>query len=240
MALVRCLQCGAINDTGAADYPFCVGCQDNLAKCGYCQRFDQRALICTEPRIAGVFDASPEATPPCVYHLRRASAMAPRRGSRTLVAVGLAAALFVVCYSLWLLRAPAPPPPHRMEAKPQLESAAEAVVGGDLRITLDIINRSDQVLQGLRVEMPEAFFRRFALTKIEPEVSQRQRGRWWRELTLPALEANKRQQLVLTVVPSQSGRYQVSARLFSSDDVYYGMAVLPIKVRNHGSGGEES
>ena len=40
MPQVRCPQCGAVNATGAPDYPFCVGCQDNLAKCGYCRWFD--------------------------------------------------------------------------------------------------------------------------------------------------------------------------------------------------------
>jgi hypothetical protein len=65
---VICPQCGRANDTRAPEYPFCLGCQDNLAKCGYCRWFDAATGLCTHPIVSGLFEVSESATPPCVYH----------------------------------------------------------------------------------------------------------------------------------------------------------------------------
>ena len=109
MPQVRCQQCGAVNDTRALDYPFCSGCQDNLAKCGYCQWFDDGQELCGNPAVAGEFEVSREATPPCSYHTPRRQLRAREGRIGLLTAAGLAAAFFVLGYAMFrLTEAPKP------------------------------------------------------------------------------------------------------------------------------------
>ena len=105
MPQVSCPQCGAVNSTGAPDYPFCMGCQDNLAKCGYCRWFEGDPPVCTNREVAGVFEVAADATPPCHQHTPKDSLVSPGRSMWAVVVVGLVAALVLV-YSIYQFTRP--------------------------------------------------------------------------------------------------------------------------------------
>ncbi len=237
MPQVRCPRCEAINDTRAPGYPFCVGCQDNLARCGYCQWFDDSAVVCTHPLVAGVFEVSEEATPPCGYHAPSQTLRVRRWGVRVLVGLGLAAAVFALGYGLMGLfeKAPPPPPPPA-----NLEWAIEAdirgaVVGKTYTVTVLIRNPTKIVVTGVQLEIAQKSLDVFFLQEVRPEPLARSRAGEWRVYTYPELHPLEQRRIALElvprIVPQDDGGVHLMVRLRSGDGQYHhGQADLPIKV----------
>ncbi|UCC67147.1 MAG: hypothetical protein JSV79_08345 [Armatimonadota bacterium] len=240
MPQVKCPRCGTINDTRAAGYPFCVGCQDNLARCGYCRWFDNETVICTQPLVADVFEVSEEATPPCGYHTARESIQVRRWGVHALVWVGLAAAVFALGFGLLeLFRAPptAPPPPA-------LELAVEAdrggaVVKGSYTAEVLIYNASDRVVEDIRLEIGKESLDTLYLSEVRPEPLLRGESGGWRVLAFPRLNPHERRRIALVLVPRKAGPQHLVVRLLSGENAYHGQCDLPIMVAADEAEGEE-
>lgn len=250
MAQVRCPQCGAINDTRAPDYPFCVGCQENLARCGYCRWFDDQTGACTQYAIAGEFEVGPDATPLCGYHTpRHVVRLRPGRMLTLGVAVGLALALLTVLAAVMVgLR----PPREEQKPKAQLRLAVEADyrdarVGQPWTVTLEVYNSSEEAAaEDVRVRVIQEPAGWFELGKVEPEPVSREtpQQRKVEELGLPTINRLQRLTLRLHLTPVAAGAHHLKVQLFSSGSIYHGTADLPIKVADSkpagsaGKGGE--
>ena len=230
MPQVRCPQCGATNDTRAPDYPFCADCQDNLAKCGYCRWFDDNAVSCTHPIVAGVFEVSRTATPPCVYHSPSEGILVRRPGWHRLGWILLAAAVVALGYGVArLFWSPA-------EKAPTLELAVEAdyrgaTVGEQYTVTALIYNASDVTAENLRFEISKKSLREFYLRPARPQPDEESDCGLWYMLSYPPLSPRERRRIALDLVPRKSGTLHVVVRLVSGEHDYHGMADLPVTVR---------
>lgn len=241
MPQVRCPQCAAVNDTRAPGYPFCVGCQDNLAKCGYCRWFDKDRVVCTHPVVAGVFEVSESATPPCVYHTPGQNVLVRRLGARSLVWVLLAAALVTLGYGVVRLRWPAPP----VQIKPTLELAVEADYGGAVvrspyTVVAIVHNKSDITARKVRLDVSEELLRHFYLNAVrpEPEPGSPRKAGDWRSFSYGDLSPRERRRVALELVPRDEGDFHIKVRLVSDDNAFHGVADLPVKVRKEGANAE--
>lgn len=236
MPQVRCPLCGATNSTRALDYPFCVGCQENLAKCGYCQWFEDRAGVCTHSLVAGAFEVSPEATPPCGYHAPRDS-MAVKRGSqlRSLVPA-LAVGLVVLAYGLFRLLQPTapttPPPPPPGELRLAVEVDYEgAAVGESYTLMAEIYNASDAVVSEVRFEIAKEFLDQFELLAIVPRPDRTRVSGQWQTFCYPAVHPRERRTIRLELEPKTAGTFHLIAHLVSGEGAYHGMTDLPVVVK---------
>ncbi len=235
MPQVRCPRCEATNDTRAPGYPFCVGCQDNLARCGYCQWFDDSAAVCTHPLVAGVFEVSEEATPPCGYHAPSQTVRVRRWGVQVLVGLGLAAAVFALGYGLMGLLGTPPPPPPPAEVEWAIEADIRgAVVGEPYTVTALIRNPTALVVTGVQLEIAQESLDVFYLREVRPEPLARDRAGKWRVLTYPDLHPLEQRRIALELVPRMAPPEDESlhlvVRLTSGDGEFHGQADLPIKV----------
>jgi len=229
---VRCTQCGAVNDTGAADYPFCMGCQDNLAKCGFCQWFDDRLVACTQPAVAGLFDVGPEATPPCVHHAFRPSRVVRRRRPWAVLALGFAAALFTLGYALFQLREVKPPEPA---PRPTLTLWLEtdqrpAIVGVARKVVCDVYNLSKVPAQEVALRVDNEFFRDFEMRTPAGAPYRWVEEHGARVLRLSSLDPGERKTVLMELIPRRAGEYQLVVKLESDRNLYHGWLPLPITV----------
>ena len=227
---VMCPQCGAKNDTRAADYPFCVGCQDNLAKCGYCRWFDLDTGTCSHPVVAGIFEVSESATPPCVYHAPNERVVVSRRLGQLLIWVAMAAVVALIGFGVARLRGPPGPPPI-----PKLELAIEAdyegaVVGEPFTVTALIYNTSDLWAASVRFEIAGRSLDQFELVSVTPRPTAAARRGRWEMLSYPPLDPGGRQRIDLHLIPKKAGTLHLTVRLVSGDNLYHGMADLPVIV----------
>jgi len=229
---IRCTQCGAVNDTGAPDYPFCVGCQDNLAKCGACDWFDDQLAACTQPGVAGLFDVSAEATPPCQYHTFRPSLTVRSRSVWVVVALGFAAALFTLAYSLVELRKPIPPQPTpRPEVKLELETSARPLpVGAPRTIVCDVHNVSQVLAKDVRLLISEGFSGNFDMVEAPGEPSAWRQERGTLVFRVPELAPGEHKLALLEVVPKKAGEFQLVVEVKSDQTGYHGRSPVLIRV----------
>ncbi len=231
MPQIRCTQCGAVNDTGAADYPFCVGCQDNLAKCGACQWFDDQLAACTQPGVAGLFDVSAEATPPCQYHIFRPSLTMRSRRVWMVVALGFAAALFTLTYAVVELRKPIPPQPAPQPVvKLELETSGRPIaVGAPRTIVCDAHNASQLLAKDVRLLISKDFFRNFDMVEA-PGVSS-----GWREehgalvFRVPALAPGEHKIALLEIAAKKAGEFQLVVKVESDRTGFHGQVSSLVK-----------
>lgn len=231
MPQVRCPRCGAINSTRAPGYPFCLGCQENLARCGYCRFFDEESAVCTHPLMAGVFEVSADATPPCAHHTSRKDLQIRRRWIAVLVGAAMAAAVFALGYGLLgLFSEPAPVGP-----KPKLELAVEAdyrapVVGEPYTVEVLIYNRSGAVVEdiglGIRKDSLDALYMRAVRPKPVDAYDQGD----WRVLSYPDINPWERRRVALELVPKRVGIAHLVVRLRSGEKESHGECDLPITV----------
>jgi len=243
---VRCPRCGAVNDTRAPDYPFCVGCQDNLAKCGYCTWFDDERGECTNPAVSGLFEVNEDATPPCGYHSPRASLRMGRRAGLPLVWVAVAAAVFALAYAVTRLLG-SPPADFVEETRPELELSVEGpaegvVAGQECRVEAVIYNTSRPIISGVRLEVARESLERAFLRQVVPAPSRRSRVGKWEVLAYPPMNPLERRRIGLTLVPKEAGIFYLTLRLVSGEsaDVEHGIAELPIDVRKPPRAGEHT
>ncbi len=230
MPQVICPLCGARNDTRAADYPFCVGCQDNLAKCGYCRWFDPETGTCTHPVVAGIFEVGESATPPCVYHTPNERVVVSRRALQALVWVVAVVVIGLIGFGLARLKGP-PQPPRVVKLELAIEADYEgAVVGERFTVAAAIYNRSDLRAANVRFEIAARSLEEFDLVSVTPTpVAAAKRGRW-EMLSYPALGPGRRQRITLEMIPKRSGTSHLTVRLVSGENLYHGMADLPVIV----------
>ena len=235
MPLVRCPQCGALNDTRAPDYPFCVGCQDNLAKCGYCRWFDGRAGACTRLGSSSVFEVGEDVAPPCGHHAPRAILLAKREGRWHLViALGLVAAVFALAYGVIRLLQPGPEPTG-VSGELQLMVEADyrgAVAGRPYLVMAQIYNASDRIIKGVRLEVGKDFLKELDLRRLTPEPDRVHESAQWRVFSYPEMHPRERRTIALELVPKRPGTFHLLARLTTDRGSYYGRADLPIRVRS--------
>lgn len=234
MPQVTCPLCGAINDSRAPDYPFCVGCQDNLARCGYCRWFDADTAVCTHPIVAGIFDVTETATPPCVYHAPIDRIVGKRRVLRGLAWVTVGAVLAVLIFGLLRLRTTAPPPAAELGVAIEADYMG-AVVGQPYTVTAVIYNKSDVPVGGIRLEITESSLDDFQLLAVTPEPAAAHKHGKWEMLSYAALGARERRRVSVKVIPRKAGTVHLVVRLVSADNVYHGMADLPVIVEPAGS-----
>jgi len=231
---ILCPQCGAITDTRAADYPFCVGCQDNLAKCGYCRWFDADTSVCTHPVVAGIFEVGETAMPPCVYHTPNDRVVLRRRVLRGLAWVMIGAVAAVLIFGLVRLRATAPPPAVELGVAIEADYLG-AVVGEAYTVTAVIFNKSDVPASGIQLEIAESSLEDFELLAVTPApVATHKHGKW-EMLSYGTLEGRERRRVSLSLIPRKAGIVHLVVRLVSADNVYHGMADLPVIVEPAGS-----
>lgn len=234
MPQVLCPQCGAMTDTRAADYPFCVGCQDNLAKCGYCQWFDADTSVCTHPVVAGIFEVGETATPPCVYHSPNDRVVLKRRVLRGLAWVMVGAVVAVLIFGLVRLRATAPPPVVELRVAIEADYMG-AVVGQPYKVTAVIYNKSDELAEGIRLEIAEGSLEDFQLLAVTPEPAAAHKHGKWETLSYATLGAKEQRRVSVRVIPRKVGTVHLVVRLVSADNVYHGLADLPVIVEPAGS-----
>lgn len=227
MPQVRCPQCGAINDTNAPDYPFCIGCQDNLAKCGHCRWFDREASLCLSPAAAGAFEAAPDATPPCDQHIPGEMVSVQSKGYLPFAAAGVALALLVLVYALLLLRGPAPP----VALKLFVEADQHAVLDVPYVVRVEMANPGDRVANGVRLQVNRTSLRSFRLLRAVPRENavETRRGEWL-ALSYPALQPGERKGIDLHLLPISAGVRHLVITLVSSGNNYHGMADVPVTI----------
>lgn len=247
MPQVRCPQCGAVNDTRAPDYPFCVGCQNNLATCGYCRWFDDQAGVCTSPSVAGVFDVSEDSAPPCGCHVPRDAVQVRHWGRWALAVVGLITAVFALGYAISRALAPAAAPPS---PRPELQwdvaaDYRQAVAGETYTVMAQFYNRSDQTIEKVRFEIDQKLLEEFDLRSVRPGPSGLEQSQHWHGLSYPDMHPRERRTIALELVPKSAGTFHLIVRVLSGENEYHGMADLPIVVAERGesagsrSGGSE-
>lgn len=231
MPHVRCPRCGTINDARAPGYPFCVGCQDNLARCGHCRWFDGEAVVCTHPLAGGVFEVGEAATPPCGYHSPRETVRVRRWAVPILVSAALAGALLALGYGLLgLFRQP-----PEVRPTPQLELAVEAdyrgaVVGKPYMVQVLVYNDSDRPVEKIRLEIAKESLDTLYLSEVMPEPVGRGESDRWRVLSYPPLNPRERRRIAIVLVPRQAGPQHLVVRLRSGEETYHGRCDLPIMV----------
>ncbi len=230
MPQVICPQCGTANDTRAPDYPFCVSCQDNLAKCGYCRWFERETAVCTHPVVAGIFEVSETATPPCVYHTPNERVLAKRPVVQGLLWIMVGVVTAGLVFGLARLRGPAPEPAARLELAVEADYGG-AVVGEPYTVTAVIYNASDVPAGGIRFEIAGSSLEDFELLSAAPAPAMAVRHGNWQLLSYPALEPGERRRLALELRPLKAGTLHLLVRLVSGDNVYHGMADLPVIVQ---------
>jgi hypothetical protein len=243
---VRCPECGALNDTRAPDYPFCVGCQDNLAKCGYCYWFDEQAGVCMHSAVGDAFEVSAAATPPCSYHAPRVALRVRREGRPALLlVVGVTAALFALAYGSFKLLGPGTssgPPPGNLQLS--VEAGYEnAIVGQPYLVTAEVYNISDVVVRNVRFEIAKASLAQLQLRTVRPQPMKVDQSRKWQVLVYPDMNPRQRRTITLELVPKKAGAQHLVLQLTSGPGAYHGMTDLPVLVcgRRPGtaSGGRE-
>lgn len=231
---VRCPQCGAVNDSRAPDYPFCVGCQDNLAKCGYCHWFEDQAAVCTNAAVAGAFEVGRDIAPPCGYHTPRMTLRAKREGRLALIVVlGLAAAVFALGYGFFKLLQPIAPPPT---PKGQIQLAVEAdyrgaIVGQAYKVTAQIYNASDEVASSVRFEIAKRFLEQFTLAQVTPRPTGETQSAQWHVMYYPEMNPREQRTIALELIPKRTGTFHLMLQVTSGDSAKHGMADLPIRVK---------
>lgn len=234
MPQVLCPQCGAITDTRAADYPFCVGCQDNLAKCGYCRWFYGDVAACRHPIVGGMFSVGKDATPPCVYHTPNDRVVLKRRFLRGLtwaVVVVVAAALI-----LGLARLRTTAPPEIVDLGVAIEADYQgAVVGQPYTVIAVIYNKSNIPAGEIQLEIAEASLDAFDLLAVTPAPATTHKHGMWETLTYASLGAREHRRISFTMIPREAGTAHLVVRLVSADNVYHGLADLPVMVEPAGS-----
>ena len=231
MPQVICPRCGAVNDTRASDYPFCLGCQDNLAKCGYCRWFDGATGLCTHPIVAGIFEVSESATPPCVYHDPSDRLLVRRRLVRIALWVTAAAAAAILLFGLVRLNFSGPMLPEQADLGLVLEADYEgAIVGEAFAVTAVVSNASGAPVRGVRFEIAKRSLAVFDLVSVEPAGgAARDRGKW-RVISYPTLGPGESRRIVMTLTPKQAGTLHVMVRLVSGGNIFHGLADLPVVV----------
>ena len=233
MPYVLCPQCGAITDTRAADYPFCVGCQDNLAKCGYCRWFEADTSVCTHPVVAGIFEVGETAMPPCVYHAPNDRVVLRRRVLSGLawVMIGVVAAALI--FGLVRLRGTSPPPAVELGVAIEADYLG-AVVGEPYTVTAVIYNKSDVPASGIQLEIAESSLKDFELLAVTPAPAAAHRRGKWETLSYGSFEAGERRRVSLSLIPRKAGTAHLVVRLVSADNLYHGLADLPFIVEPAG------
>lgn len=240
MPLVRCPQCGTINDTRAPDYPFCVGCQENLAKCGYCRWFDHEKVACTHPIVSGVFEVSENACPPCVYHTPDDRLLVRRRGVQVLVWALVVLGLVAVGYGV-LRMGPARPSVQRPEPRLGLEVEAyyaAAVVGQPFTVSAVMYNTGEATAENVRFEIAQTSLQRFFLRSVRPKPLEDKEVGVWRVLRYPPLGPRERREIAIELVPREKGTFHLMARLVSGENVFHGVLDQPVIVAGSAPGGE--
>jgi hypothetical protein len=227
---VICPQCGARNDTRAPDYPFCVGCQDNLVKCGYCRWFSRETGVCTHPVVAGIFRVNASATPPCVYHTPAERVLASRRLLQGLIWVLVAIVIGALAYGLIRFRGPSPPPPAA-DLKLEVEASYEGAVADEpYRVTVIADNRSSFAARDVKLEISAGSLESFELLSVEPKPEGTESRGEWRILRLSELRPLERRPIVLEVRPRQPGNLHLVLRLVSDENLFHGQLDLPVVV----------
>jgi len=241
LPLVKCRQCGATNDVRGPSYPFCVGCEDNLAKCGDCRWFNHDALICTEPDVAGVFETDEEATPPCGRHVPRDAVMVRHNRQRVLLGIGIAAAAFALLYGIVRLvtQASSEQAPARLELTVEGDYRG-AQVGVPYTITAQIYNPSTARATDVQLKLSNDFLARFDLREVLPAPTRWSNPDQWRVLIYPEISSLERKTVALHFVPKVAGTFNFVARLDSAQCQYHGMASLPVAVSKGPAGGAEA
>jgi hypothetical protein len=125
-------------------------------------------------------------------------------------------------------------PPDSYPA-PHLELSVEAdykgaVVGEPHAVTAQIYNPSGAVVPGIRFEIAEQSLEQFDLRSSAPEPEAIERHGVWRMLSYPALAPRERRRISLELVPKTAGAHHLLMRLVSGDNLFHGMADLPIVV----------
>ena len=241
MPLVKCRQCGAINDAKSPSYPFCVGCEDNLAKCGDCRWFNHEAGICTEPDVAGVFDVDENAAPPCGRHVPRDAVMVKHKRQGVLLGIGIAAAAFALLYGIvhLVVVTSSDQPPGRLELTVEADYRG-AQVGVPYTITAQIYNPSNVRATDVQLKLSNDFLARFDLREVLPAPTRWADGGAWRVLVYPEISSLERKTVALHLVPKAAGTFNFAARLDSAQCQYHGMASLPVAVSQATAGGAEA
>jgi hypothetical protein len=181
--------------------------------------------------MAGVFEVSEEATPPCGYHAPKDAIQVRRWGLQVVVWVGLGAAVFALGFGLReLFRAPPPVPPA-----PELQLAVEAdyrgaTVGQPYTVEVVLYNTSDVVVEQVRLEIARESLDVLYLGNVRPRpLTDRESGDW-RVLTYPELNPWERRRVALELVPREAETVHLKVRLFSGKNNYHGQCSLPITV----------
>ncbi len=207
MPQVTCPQCGAVNSTTTPDYPFCLGCQDNLKKCGYCRWFEIEPGVCTHREMAGVFDVAADATPPCDKHSPKDAILVPNRSLWAVIVVGLVAVL-VLAYSIYQFSQPL-----AVAHQPRVASlewnmsphVPEAVVGRPIHIQVKITNAGEETVGGIRVQIlnksAPVFFK---LLKMTPEAMEWTDAGEWTSYGYPPILPHEQLTIDLELVPREA------------------------------------
>ena len=241
MPLVKCRECGATNDVKSPSYPFCVGCEDNLAKCGDCRWFSHEAGICTEAEVADVFEAEENAAPPCGRHVPRDTVVVKHDRQRVLLGIGITAAAFALLYGIVRLVTQA----SSDQGSARLELTVEAdyrgaEVGKPYTIMAHIYNPSDVRVTDVQLKLPNDFLAKFDLREVLPAPIRWADASAWRVLIYPEINPLERQTVALHLVPKEAGTFNFAARLDSAQCQYHGMASLPVAVSQGTAGGVEA
>ncbi len=233
MPQVTCPQCGAVNGTNTPDYPFCLGCQDNLKKCGYCRWFDPEPAVCTNHEVAGVFDVSGDATPPCDRHTPVDALLVANRSLWAVLLMCLVAVL-VLAYAVYQFTQPIGRSLDARHALLQLHVAGggqRAVVGHPFRTQVEIRNAGSETVGGIRFQISKesvpVFFR---LASILPKEAAWEEAGQWTSYTYPDVAPHEQITIVLELVPRQPGDHPVSVRLLSRGSTFQGARQLPVRV----------
>lgn len=233
MPQVRCPQCGALNSTTDLDYPFCLGCQDNLAKCGYCSWFEAELGVCTNPEVAGFFDATADATPPCDQHTPGELVLAPRGSFWPALLIGVIAAL-ALAYSLLQFRQPSEILPQRPQDDLRMAVEADfraAVVGRPYVITAELRNTAAYTIGGIRLQISKDSLRYFRLVGTLPRADAVEEMGEWKAYVYGDMRPHETRRIVMELIPKHPGSHHLAVRLVSRGSrEYHGMADFPVRV----------
>jgi hypothetical protein len=207
-----------------------VGCQDNLAKCGYCRWFDAGTGLCTHPIVSGLFEVSESAIPPCVYHDPADRLLARRRLLRIAVWVTVIAAAAILFFGLVRLSVRGPAIPEQADLGLVVEADYKgAIVGEPYAVTAIVFNTSAVPVTGVRFEIAKRSLAAFELLSVKPPGATVDRGKW-RVISYPALRPGESRRIVMTLKPKHAGTLHVMVRLVSGGNVFHGLADLPVVV----------